>query len=202
MRKVFAILIGAVLLGAAFAVEFPAEGDVVLTAEGSVVGTGEFQEGDLDLELLSGFSGFATMTVVDEAGNEISVEVFIDSDASVVLSETLEDLRDVVAETGGEVTVTVEESLEVSGNMAFGAAVPDHVTLPGVAKEGMARAEENHAEAKTRTGDGQGASAETRVRGEGGAAAGRDSDDEEERGGAEAEAEAEVEVGVGVGSGR
>jgi hypothetical protein len=198
MRKVFGILIGTVLLGAAFAVEFPADGDVVLTANGSLVGTGEFHEGDLDLELLSGFSGFATMTVVDEAGNAVRLELFIDSDASFVLSETLEDLRDVVAETGGEVTVTLEESLEASGNMAFGAAVPDHVTLPDVAKEGMAGAAENHAEAKARTGERQGASAEARVRGESEAAAGRDSDDDEERDGAEAE----VEVGVGVGAAR
>jgi hypothetical protein len=203
MQKLIAILIGALLLGAASAVEFTGEGDVVLIAEGEVVGAGEFENGNLELELLAGFTGFATLTVVDEAGNEVSVEVMVDSDSSIVFTETLEDLRDVVAAEGGELKVELEERIEAEGNMAFGAAVPDHVELPEVAREGMEQAAENAAEARERAEEARSNDAEAEAEAEGSAEArgevsGRAGADEDE---AEAEAGASVDAEVGVGVG-
>lgn len=202
MKRTLGILLATVLLGTAAAVEFQGEGDLVITADGAVVGVGEFENGNVELELLAGFTGFATITVVDEFGVEQSTEVTIDEEAKVVLSETLEELRTVVVDGGGELTVKVEESLEASGNMAFGAAVPDQVELPEVALEGMSRAEANHdasqegAEEGSSHGDGESrgaeASAEGRARGE--VAAGEDDE------GTELEAGAEGSVGVGLGS--
>ncbi|HEX7002559.1 MAG TPA: hypothetical protein VF168_00015 [Trueperaceae bacterium] len=190
MRKFLFVLVVALLLGAAVAAELPRDGDIVLTAEGEVVGTGEFEDGNLELELLTGFEGTATFTVVDDEGNEYSFDVQVDSEGSVVLDGTSEDLEEVVEEDGGEVVITFREELETEGNMAFGAAVPDHVDLPDVAREGMERAKENHEEAKERSGAG--ASVEGRAEGEA----------HGEAGGEEAEAEAEADVSLGVGLGK
>lgn len=207
MHRFIAILIGTLLLGAAFAVDFPREGDLVLvSAEGSVVGTGEFEDGNLDLTLLAGFDGFATFTVVDESGNEVSAEVMVDSESSVVFTESFEELREAVAAQGGEVSVRIEEDLEAAGNMAFGAAVPEHVELPEVAREGMDRAEdhadeaEDHAEERGSNGAESSAEAEARVGARGEASAGKGGRDHEHGAEGSADAEADASVGVGVGS--
>lgn len=200
MHRFIAILIGTLLLGAAFAVDFPREGDLVLvSAEGSVVGTGEFEDGNLDLTLLAGFDGFATFTVVDESGNEVSAEVMVDSESSVVFTESFEELREAVAAQGGEVSVRIEEDLEAAGNMAFGAAVPEHVELPEVAREGMDRAED-HAEERGSNGAESSAEAEARVGARGEASAGKGGRDHEHGAEGSADAEADASVGVGVGS--
>lgn len=190
MTKVFGFLIAALLLGSTAAAEFPNEGEVLLVAEGSVVGVGEFDDGDLELRLLAGFSGFAEITVVDESGNEYSTEVMVGSDSSVTLSDSLEDLESVLAEAGAEVTVTVHDSLEAGGNMAFGAGVPEHVELPQVALDGMAGAEANHQAAQERAEE---------ARAKAGAAAGGEvevGDDGEVAAGAGAS----VGLGLGLGS--
>jgi hypothetical protein len=199
MHRLIAILIGALLLAPAAAAELAIQSGaaVLLSSEGSVVGAGEFEGGNLALELLAGFSGFATLFVVDDAGNRTSVELMVGSDASLVLSETLEDIREVIAAQGGQVTVRTEERLEASAEMAFGAAVPDHVELPAVALEGMRKAAENAAEARARAeaagANGAGASAKAEARG---GARG------EARSDASGEAGAGVAVAVGIGAGR
>jgi hypothetical protein len=213
MHRLIAILIGALLLAPAAAAELIVESGaaVLLSSEGSVVGAGEFEGGNLALELLAGFSGFATLFVVDDAGNRTSVELMVGSDASLVLTETLEDIREVVAAQGGQVTVRTEERLEAGGEMAFGAAVPDHVELPAVALEGMRKAAEHYAEARARAeaaganGAQASAGAEARggARGEAEAIVGRgDGAEEEAEGEADAEASAGVAIGVGIGAGR
>lgn len=197
MKKMFGILLATLLLGSAAAVvEFQGEGDLVITADGSVVGVGEFENGNVEVELLAGFSGFATITVVDEFGAEQRIDVMIDEDATVVISETLEDLRGVVAAGGGELTVEVEESLEASGNMAFGVAVPDHVELPDVALEGMGQAEANHEAAQERGGDSQSGDARTAAEGRAGGEASAGEDD------GEVEAGADASASIGLGSKR
>lgn len=211
MRKVTAIMVSALLFGAAWATQFPSQGGLVLvSAEGEVVGAGVFDAGNLDLELLAGFSGFATLTIVDESGNEVTTEVMIDSNSSVVITESLEDLSEAVAARGGEATVRVEERVDASGNMAFGAAVPDHVELPDVAQEAMDEAEERADGAKERgreresSGAEASAGAEARAGARGEASAGGESNGESakgERGQAEGSAGAEVDASVGVGVG-
>ncbi|MEX2542805.1 MAG: hypothetical protein WD314_13410 [Trueperaceae bacterium] len=217
MKRLFAILISVLLIGVAAAIEFPSEGSavVLVSAEGSLVGAGEFGDGNLELQLLAGFTGFATLTVVDESGNEVNAEVMVGSDSSVVFTDTLEDIRETVASQGGEVTVRTEERLNVDGNMAFGAAVPGHVELPEVAREGMENAAENaeaageNAEEGRSNGAEASAKAEARAgtRGEASAGArerdgaGDDADGDPDGAGASAGAEADVAVGVGVGTG-
>ena len=196
MKRIVGIMLATLLLASAAGAQFQGEGDLVITADGSVVGVGEFEDGNVELELLAGFTGFASITLVDESGAERTFDVMIDEDARVVLSETLEDLRSVVGETGGEVTIEVQESLQTSGNAAFGVAVPDHVELPEVALEGMAQAEANRDAAQERGGEGSShgneVSAEGRARGE--ASAGEDA------GEAEVEVEGEASVGLDLGS--
>jgi hypothetical protein len=210
MHRLIAILVGALLLGPAAAGELTVESGAValVSSEGSLVGAGEFAEGNLDLELLAGFSGFATLFVVDDSGNRSSFEVMVGMDASLVLTATLEDIRSVVASEGGRVTVRTEERLEAGSDMAFGAAVPDHVELPAVALEGMRKAAEYAAEARARAeagrenGGGVSAKAEARGGARGEASAGTrtgDGEGEETRGEAGAEASAGVVFGVGAG---
>jgi hypothetical protein len=207
MHRLIAILIGALLLAPAAAAELTVESGaaVLVSSEGSLVGAGEFADGNLVLELLAGFSGFATLFVVDDAGNLTSVDLMVGSDASLVITETLEDFREVVASQGGEVTVRTEERLEASGEMAFGAAVPDHVELPAVALEGMRKASENAAEARARAeaagSNGGGASAKAEARGgaRGEAEAGVGTGDGADENANRAEASAGVVIGVGAG---
>lgn len=216
MGRLIATLTGAFLIGLAAAVEFGSHGSavVLVSSEGSVVGAGQFDDGNLELELLAGFSGFATLTVGDESGNQMSAEVMVGSDSSVVFTESLEDLREAVASQGGELTVRTEERLEVAGNLAFGAAVPDHVELPEAAREGMDAAAENAAEARGRAdarrskGAEASAEAETRANARGEASAGAREDGDtggdgsgSAGGGTSAEAGADVSVGVGVATG-
>jgi hypothetical protein len=207
MHRLIAILIGVLLLAPAAAAELTVESGaaVLVSSEGSLVGAGEFADGNLVLELLAGFSGFATLFVVDDAGNLTSVDLMVGSDASLVLTETLEDIREVVASQGGQVTVRTEERLEASGEMAFGAAVPDHVELPAVALEGMRKASENAAEARARAeaagSNGGGASAKAEARGgaRGEAEAGVGTGDGADENANRAEASAGVVIGVGAG---
>lgn len=199
MARLLVMITSALVLGMAAALELPGEGDVAIVADGQVVGQGSFEDGNLELELLAGFSGFATLTVVDGSGNEWTVDVMVDQDSSIVITESLEDLVEAVEENGGEATVRVEEELEARGNMAFGAALPDHVDLPVTAEAGMEAAAENYAEAEARAEDareGDGAGVEGRARGEVSAGA------RSEEGNAEAGAEAEASVKIGIGAGR
>ena len=209
MKKLFAILAAALLLNVAAAAEFPSDGEVIVVVDGQVVGVGEFDEGDLELKLVEGFEGSAEMSVVDDDGNQYTVEVTVTGDGVVLLDDTLEDLVEVVEGEGGEAEITVHEELEVSVDNAFGAGVPDHVDLPDVAKVGMERAAENHEEAKERAEENRaeaGASVDGRVDGEVGGEVGDDDDDEEDQDDEDddedddAEAGASVGVGVGVGN--
>ena len=192
MRKLFIPLVVSLLLSAAAAAEFPSDGEVVVYAEGEVVGIGEFSGGDLELRLLQGFEGFATITVTDSEGNEFDFDVEIEADGSVQLNESFEDLEEVVEESGGEVEISLHEELEGGVSMAFGAGVPEHVELPEVAREGMERAKANHEAAQGRAGAD--ASVEVGAKGE---ARGHGEEDAD----AEVDAEAGASVGVGVGLG-
>lgn len=156
MQKLFSILVASLVIGTAFAAELPSEGEFVLTAsDGTVVGAGELSNGNLELELLTGFTDFATLTFVDEEGNVQTFDVMVGADGSVVFTDSFEDLASTVTNAGGEVEVRLNDEVEAEGNQAFGAAVPENVELPEEAREGMEEAAENYAEAQERAAEAQ-----------------------------------------------
>jgi hypothetical protein len=121
MIKFLVTLILSLVLGAAFAVEFPGSAKLFFTADsGTVVAVGELEEGDLSLELLAGFSGFVTITSVDEEGNVVSFEASVDVDGTVTVldMESFEfvDLAHAVTAAGGEVDVEFEDSIDTEGD--------------------------------------------------------------------------------------
>ena len=189
MKRLLTLLVTALLAATAAAGELPDSGEVLLSADGSLVGVGEFEDGKLELELLADFSGTATITLVDEEGNEYSEQVVVSSDHELEF-EAEGELAAAVEEDGATVEITLSEKLEADGELGIGHGVPDHVELPEEALEGMARAEENQAEAQARAEENQ---AEAEARAEAKAEAGAEED---------GEAEAEASVGVGIGVGR
>lgn len=161
MRKFLSILIISLLLGTALAVELTSEGEFILTStDGTIVGAGELEAGNLQLQLLAGFTGFATLTVIDEEGTITTYDVMVSEDNAVIFTESLEELSGVVTSAGGETEVTIREEVETEGNQAFGAAVPENVQLPEEAREGMEEARENYAEAQERAAEAQEEAAE------------------------------------------
>jgi hypothetical protein len=121
MFKSLSTLILTLVLGAAFAVELPGSATLFFTTDsGTVVAVGELEEGDLSLELLAGFSGFVTITSVDEEGNVISFEATVDVNGTVTVldMESFEfvDLAHAVTAAGGEVDVEFEDSIGTEGD--------------------------------------------------------------------------------------
>lgn len=149
MRKFLSFLIVSLLSTVVLAAELPSEGEfVIVSADGVVAGTGELQGGNLELELLSGFTSFATLTFVGEDGEVLTFDVMVGEDGSVVLTDTFEELASLVSAAGGEVEVSFSEDVDAEGSQAFGAAVPEDVELPEEAVEGMQEAAENAAAAE------------------------------------------------------
>lgn len=117
----------------------------MLTADdGTVVGSGAYQDDKLKLTLLEGYSGFVTLTVTGADGHQVTVEALIGENGEVtIVNEDLsfEDLGEAVANSGGEVEVEYEEELASS-------------ELPEQAKAGKAKADEKRGEAGTKS-DGE-----------------------------------------------
>jgi hypothetical protein len=121
MLKALSTLILTLVLGTALAVELPGSATLFFTTEnGTVVAVGELEEGDLSLELLAGFSGFVTITSVDEEGNVVSFEATVDVNGTVTVldMESFEfvDLAHAVTAAGGDVDVEFEDSIDTEGD--------------------------------------------------------------------------------------
>ncbi len=103
MKKVVWFAVTLFALSMAFALEVPTGSQLTVTDEnGNVVGTGYVDSSEFELELLSGFEGFAQLAVTDSAGNITNYELMIGSDDGVRLI------------VGNDIT-TLEEALSGSG---------------------------------------------------------------------------------------
>lgn len=123
------------LIGGALAADLPSEGQiVVVSADGVVAGTGVLESGDLELELLAGFTGFGTMTVIGEAGEVFVYGVMVQAGGEVVLTESLDGLATLVRSAGGTVDVSLHEGGTAAGGEATGAAGADEVGVDEGAK--------------------------------------------------------------------
>jgi hypothetical protein len=122
MRKVISGLILAVVFGAAWAIELPKAATLTLVdGSGAVVGVAELKEGELELDLLAGFSGLVTVTSVDSEGNVVVYDASVAVDGTVTLIDTttLEfvNLGEAVAAAGGRIEVSFEDEVEAEDDL-------------------------------------------------------------------------------------
>jgi hypothetical protein len=117
MRKLLTALILAIGLTTALAIELPSNTSLTLiSSNGAVVGVGELEEGELELDLLADFTGLVTFTSVDAEGNVIVLDATVTEGGKVTLIDTatLEffGLEEVVAALGGQVEISFEDDLD------------------------------------------------------------------------------------------
>lgn len=103
----------ALALTGAFATQFPANSDVLVTAEdGTIVGIGKTVDGEeFELELLADFSGFGTLVFTAADGTTRTLDVLI-SDGAV--SVDFVDLGTLLAEAGFR-SIEIETDDELAG---------------------------------------------------------------------------------------
>lgn len=119
MKHILATLVFALTFGAAFALELPQNARFMLVSGDTVVGIGELEGGNLDLDLLAGFSGDVFLTVTDADGNIATFEVTITAAEGGALIEVLDwdtlakvDLMGLITEAGGRFDVSYEEEAD------------------------------------------------------------------------------------------
>jgi hypothetical protein len=117
MHKVLAVLILAIGLTTALAIELPLQGSLTLiSSAGEVVGVGEFEDGELELELLADFAGLVTFTSVDAEGNVVVFDASVAEGGVVTLIDTVTlefvGLGEAVAAVGGEIEISFEDELD------------------------------------------------------------------------------------------
>jgi hypothetical protein len=117
MRKLLTALILAIGLTTASAIELPSNTSLTLiSSNGAVVGVGELEDGELELDLLADFTGLVTFTSVDAEGNVIVLDATVAEGGKVTLIDTatLEffGLEEVVAALGGQVEISFEDDLD------------------------------------------------------------------------------------------
>jgi hypothetical protein len=126
-----------VLAGMVAAFEMPMGSSLsLMTDDGSIVGSGEYRDGKLKLSLLEDYSGFASLTVTDQNGNQVTLEVMITADGQIMVlsaDASFLNLAESIAGQGGEVEVEYESSF---------AATP---ALPEQAQAGRANADARQA---------------------------------------------------------
>lgn len=166
MRRFVFVLVVLLSSVAVWGAGLPRQGTVVIVSgNGVVVGTGAFSGGNLQLQLLSGFASFATLTLVDETGDILVFDVMVHEDGSVVLTDTLDELASLVKDAGGEVRLDFSAGMQAEEEEAPNAAVADEaVPLDDAertvedavddAAEGVAAAEEQGDDADPETGIG------------------------------------------------
>lgn len=110
VKKFILALFCALTVTAAAAVEFPANGEVLIAADdGTIVGVGKFVDGEqFELELLLDFSGFGTLVFTGPDGSTQVLEVMIGD--GVVLVD-LVDLTTLLRDAGFEVSVKSDDRL-------------------------------------------------------------------------------------------
>lgn len=135
----------ALALTGAFATEFPANSDVLVTAEdGTIVGIGKIVDGEeFELELLADFSGFGTLVFTAADGTTRTLDVLI-SDGAV--SVDFVDLGTLLAEAGFR-SVEIETDDELAGR-------PEDAGQPDDAGEAAENADDNAAEGADNADDG------------------------------------------------
>jgi hypothetical protein len=127
MFKPLATLMLSLVLGAALAIDFPSSAKLFFTTDsGAVVAAGALDEGNLSLDLLAGFAGFVTITGVDEEGNVVTFEATVEADGTVTVLDMAAfefvNFAQAVADAGGEVKVSFEESIEAQGDVGLAQA--------------------------------------------------------------------------------
>jgi hypothetical protein len=109
MKKTVLATVLGLSLSAAWAVDWDADDDFVMFSDdGKIVGQGELDDDGLDLEILSGYTGFIRF----DAGGEM-VEGMISADGSITLINAggLVDLGDDLSNKGYSLVVTPVEGI-------------------------------------------------------------------------------------------
>ncbi|MEX2536701.1 MAG: hypothetical protein WD273_13985 [Trueperaceae bacterium] len=177
MKRILSIIVTALFLTTASAVELPDNAQVTLVSESGIVrGFGTIVEGDLSLTLEMGAEGFVTLIIEAANGTVVTVDGLVSSSGRVILTGDagFEDLAETVVAAGGEVQVTFEDRIAA-----------DVESLPQEAQDGIAGAASNYAEAQEKAAEGQ-------VQAEASASAGENAE-----GNANADVNIDVEVGAG-----
>jgi hypothetical protein len=114
MKKAMLATVLALSLSAAWAVDWDVDDDfAVLSDDGRVVGQGELDEDTLELELLSGYTGFVRF----DAGGEV-VEGMINADGTITLinASGFVELDDDLAAKGYSLVVTPVDTVSAPAN--------------------------------------------------------------------------------------
>jgi hypothetical protein len=117
MRKLLAVLIVTVGFTTAQAIELPVNSSLTLvSSSGEVVGVGELEDGELELELLAGFAGLVTFTSIDTDGNVTVFDASVTEGGVVTLIDTVTlefvGLQEAVAAVGGQIEISFEDEFD------------------------------------------------------------------------------------------
>ncbi|MBS3967768.1 MAG: hypothetical protein KGZ60_10990 [Truepera sp.] len=116
MKKLATILLISLSLSLALALELPF-GQLTLTDDtGRLIGAGKLVYDNFDLDLLQGFSGFATLTISQRDGTVGSFEVMVTetNDVVVISGAELISLRDTLQAAGLEFEVWREDADDIA----------------------------------------------------------------------------------------
>ncbi|MEJ2359190.1 MAG: hypothetical protein P8Y13_14090, partial [Deinococcales bacterium] len=107
-RKVLLALVLMIVGSLVFAQALPDQSTLTLTtSDGTLVGSGTYVGGNLTVDVLTGYSGDATLTVTTRGGDTLTYDVTVNPDGSVSLtssSEPLQDINPSVKARGGTIT--------------------------------------------------------------------------------------------------
>lgn len=124
MKKAMLASVLGLSLSAAWAVDWDSDDDfVILSDDGTVVGQGELDDDSLDLEMLSGYTGFIRF----DAGGEI-VEGMVNADGTITLIHPsgLVELDDDLSAKGYGLVVTPIDSVAAPAGIAVTPTGPNH----------------------------------------------------------------------------
>lgn len=113
-KSIPVILAVTVLGGLAFADALPDQSTLTIYDGGTLVGSGTYVGGDLTLNVLSSFSGDATLTVTTRGGDTLTYDVSVDAGGNVTLSDSgtpLSEINPSIAKRGGSVDIEQVDSV-------------------------------------------------------------------------------------------